>query len=229
MRKEIIFLLAFLFIAGLWFTSCKSEKVIVTTVLVINAKKGHIDSAFYEGTFIKIFETVADMNSGQNIVLEGETSKDMNATISFTDVEPGWYYIHATGRTGNINMESFDSIEVLENRNNEKDIILRAKNDGILKVYARKDMIYFQGAIVKLYLSNQARQNDEAFITTLTELHGASPSDVYAIINDLDPRTYYLFVSTEYNGEKITGMEVGGNGLFVPNGVTSSVHIQLTN
>lgn len=101
--------------------------------------------------------------------------------------------------------------------------------NGNLKVFARQDMIYFQGAIVKVYLSNQARQNDEAFITTLTESHGASPSDSYAIINDLDPKTYYLFVSTEYNGETIIGKEDGGNGIFVPKGVTSSIHVQLTN
>jgi hypothetical protein len=234
MRKEIKILLAVLLIGGLWFTSCKNDDDddddIVPTELVINAKKANKDSAFYEGTFIRLYENEEDMYNGQNIFLEGETSKDMDATVSFKDIAPGMYYIHAAGSiAGGTKLERYDSVEVVANTKNVKDIILKVvQNNGNLKVFARKGINYFEGAIVKLYLSDQERDNSGTeFLTTLTESHGSAEADNYAFITNLDPQKYYIFVTTEYNGKTITGIEDGGNGVFVPKAVTINSHVQL--
>lgn len=231
MKAILKYIPGLLILPALLFFACDNDddKDPVATTLVINAKKGNKDSAFYEGSFVRIYETADDMYSGQNIFLEGETSKDMNATVSFTDIAPARYYLYAAGHTGASNLERYDSVDVPANQVTVKDLVLKViKNNGNLKVFARKGISYFENATVNIYLSDQDRTNNIIFKTSITEAHGSAESDNYAYFSNLDPRKYYIKVTYQDGSKTLTGTEDGGNGVYVPKGVTINTHVPMS-
>ena len=109
----------------------------------------------------------------------------------------------------------------------EKTVWLGPTDNGNLQIFVRYFNTYFGAATVQIFKTKADRDAGNVFMETATTDHGSGPTGYYANFYNLPYARYYL--KATYNdtgtGDFYVGTEDAGNGVWVPKGTTTSVHI----